>query len=337
MKENALANNVQANSIDKFYSVASPYKIEDQSYSNVSCYLYVFCAILFALWTFDLLWDRWNQIINPVSSNGFETELFHQLLYPAITLCNILPGQKIKPKKCRTISEKSLDCEFIESKHFYKSTNLKSTPHKKYNYCITYNYNPESAFSSNKKSLDDILFYSITLESDQQFESIINGAIVSLHSQGSKANISNGIIISSGSMMMLRLKKVVHEFLNMTSIETFQAQTSDLTTLNFESNWGMRNETLVVALSYEDLNVNIIRELPPFTFMSFLSETGGIIGLLLGSSLVNVLIGLIQWIWGIHKSELDFISIHKKNEASILEISGESNQQNDEMRICIGI
>lgn len=336
MKEHALANNAEANSIEKFYPVASTFKLEDQSYSNVSCYLYVFCAILFALWTFDLLWDRWNQIINPVSSNGFETELFHQLLYPAITLCNLVPGQKIKPKKCRTISEKSLDCEFIESKHFYKSTNLKSTPHRKYNYCITYNYNPESAFSSNKKSLDDILFYSVSLESDPQYESIINGAIVSLHSQGSKANISNGIIITSGSMMMLRLKKVVHEFLNMTSIEAFQAQTSDLTTINFETNWGPKNETLVVALSYEDLNVNIVRELPPFTFMSFLSETGGIIGLLLGSSLVNVLIGLIQWIWGIRKSELDFISIHKNNESTQLALN-ESNDQANGIKICIGI
>jgi len=44
------------------------------------------------------LWERWNQLISPVSSNGFDIENFHQLIYPAITICNLTPNVKITHK-----------------------------------------------------------------------------------------------------------------------------------------------------------------------------------------------------------------------------------------------
>jgi hypothetical protein len=44
------------------------------------------------------LWSRWDQLIEPVSSNGFTMKQFDQLIYPTIKICNFLPGIKLEHK-----------------------------------------------------------------------------------------------------------------------------------------------------------------------------------------------------------------------------------------------
>jgi len=44
------------------------------------------------------LWQRWNSIISPESNNGFDQQEFQQLIYPAITVCNLSPTIKITHK-----------------------------------------------------------------------------------------------------------------------------------------------------------------------------------------------------------------------------------------------
>jgi len=56
-----------------------------------SCIVYSFFLLLFIIWTLINLWSRWNQLIEPVSSNGFDLHNFQQLIYPSITICNIVP------------------------------------------------------------------------------------------------------------------------------------------------------------------------------------------------------------------------------------------------------
>ena len=53
---------------------------------------------------------------------------------------------------------------------------------------------------------------------------------------------------------------------------------------NFEKQWGPRNDTVVVAFTYQDLNVMVIRQLPPYTILSFLAETGGVFGFFVGKT-----------------------------------------------------
>ena len=60
-----------------------------------SCLTYTFFLLLFFIWTLINLWERWNQIIEPVSSNGFDIQNFQQLIYPAITVCNLVPNVKL--------------------------------------------------------------------------------------------------------------------------------------------------------------------------------------------------------------------------------------------------
>jgi hypothetical protein len=62
------------------------------------CLVYCIFVFLFIIWTMMNLWSRWNQIIDPVASNGFDIQNFQQLIYPAITVCNLVPNVKIDHK-----------------------------------------------------------------------------------------------------------------------------------------------------------------------------------------------------------------------------------------------
>lgn len=62
------------------------------------CIIYGVFLLLFMIWTLINLWERWNQIIEPVSSNGFDIQNFQQLIYPAITICNLVPNVKLQHK-----------------------------------------------------------------------------------------------------------------------------------------------------------------------------------------------------------------------------------------------
>lgn len=336
---NAVSNDISNkfyqnnNNVNKDFTTSDP---NDHSFVHTSCILYVVCIFLFLIWTLNVLWEHWNQIINPVSSTGFDMKQYEQLLYPAITICSIVPNTRIEPKKCSNI-ESSVNCEFIESRHYSKTNNLKKG--KKATYCLTYNSNIDSAFVSKKKGLEDILFISVNIK-DQEREisldsnsnanyngfsnstNLLNGVVVSLHSQNKKPNIHSdtSIIASPGKIVMLRLKKVLNEYLNMTSIESFEAQTTDIETNNFINTWGNKESTVVIALSYQNLSVMVVSELPPYKILSFLSETGGIIGLLLGSSCINLCISLVQWFWGVRMNEIKWFSIRNEINNEKLEI-----------------
>jgi hypothetical protein len=67
------------------------YHKRTQSFIFTACIVYSFFLILFLIWTFFNLWSRWNQLIEPVSNNGFDLRNFQQLIYPSITICNLVP------------------------------------------------------------------------------------------------------------------------------------------------------------------------------------------------------------------------------------------------------
>lgn len=275
--------------------------------------LYGFFGVLFLIWTLKLLWDRWNEIINPVSSNGFDIMNFHQLLYPAITICNIMPGIQIEHRKCKSFFY-DIECEYTPYSYTAHKSLLK---HDKKTYCLTYNSNLDSAFVATKLGVQDMLFIAVRLNiKEYPHDSFLSGVLISLHSQGLEPVIEKTILASPGKLFMIRLKKVVKEYLNMTSIESFDGQVSTLDNLNFEKTWGDPNDTVVIGLAYQDLNVMVIRELPPFTILSFLSETGGILGLLMGTAIVNLAFSCLQWAWGLSLNELKWSTVQNSQEAA---------------------
>jgi len=116
---------------------------------------------------------------------------------------------------------------------------------------------------------------------------------------------------------LIRLKKTINEYLNNTTIESFDGKISTIGDYNFQENWGNKNDTVVLAMTYQDLNVMIVKELPPYDVLTFLSETGGVLGLLLGTSLVNLIVFLIQWAWGLKFNETNWTNVQNRKEEEI--------------------
>lgn len=183
-------------------------------------------------------------------------------------------------------------------------------------HCLTYNNNLDNAFVATKLGVQDMLIVSLSINFDKYPPgSFLSGVYITLHSQERTAHLSSGLLASPGEIFLVRLKKSVNEYLNSTtSVESFDAKISTLGDQLFESKWGPKNDTIVLAFTYQDLDVMIVRELPPYNTLSFLSETGGVLGLLLGTSLVNLIIFLIQWCWGLGSNELNWASVQNKRE-----------------------
>lgn len=186
-----------------------------------------------------------------------------------------------------------------------------------YAYCLSYNYNIDDAFVATKLGMQDMLIISVNIGiKDYPQKSLTSGVHISLHSQGSRTEVDYGMMASPGELFLVRLKKTLNEYLNSTSAESFDGKISTLGTHNFEENFGVKNDTVALAFTYEDLNVMIVRELPPYDILTFLSETGGMLGLLLGTSLVNLIVFLLQWGWGLRLNECNWLSVQNKQENS---------------------
>lgn len=214
-----------------------------------------------------------------------------------------------------------------------KQTKLKK---KQITSCLTYNNNIEDAFVTSKLGIQDMLIISVKINiSDYPSNFFTSGVHISFHSQGSNSETGSGLIASTGQVTYIRLKKTINEYLNNTTIETFDGKISTIGDYNFEKNWGNKNDTVVLAISYQDLNVMIVRELPPYDILTFLSETGGVLGLLLGTSLVNLIVFLIQWAWGLKFNESNWVNVQNKldEDESEKDIYIQNDQDKDYLSI----
>ena len=291
-------------------------KINNQSshsYLFTSCIIYTIFIFLFLLWTLINLWTRWNEIIYPVPSNGFDLQNFKQLIYPSITICNISPGVPLTHSKCQNFQNK-IECDYKEEIFSFKKNKLRAKPNEQY-HCLTYNDNLETAFVATKTGIQDMLTISLHINIDKYPKnSTTNGVMVSLHSQKTPVGNDFNIIAAPGEVFLVRLKKTVKEYLNSTIIESFEGKMSSMGQYNFNSNWGKQDNTIVLSFTYQDLNVMIVKELSPYTLFNFFSETGGVLSLLLGSSILNLIIILLQWSWGVRFNDIQWLGIGIKKD-----------------------
>ena len=289
------------------------HKQTSHSYIYTSCVIYTVFIFLFLIWTLLNLWPRWNEIIYPVPSNAFELQNFQQLIYPNITVCNIYHNMPLTHNKCQKF-QNEISCEYKEEIFSFKKNKLRVKPNEEY-HCLTYNDNIETAFVATKTGIQDMLTISIRINIDKYPKnSTTNGVMVSLHSQKMKIGNDFNIIAAPGEVFLVRLKKNVKEYLNSTIIESFEGKVSSMGKYNFNSNWGNQDDTVVLSFTYQDLNVMIVKELSPYTLFNFFSETGGVLSLLLGSSILNLIIILLQWSWGVRLSDTQWMSIGNANE-----------------------
>lgn len=283
------------------------------SYLYTSCIIYTIFIFLFLIWTLINLWTRWNEIIYPVPSNAFDLQNFKQLIYPSITICNISPNIPLTHNKCQNF-QNEIQCEYKEDIFSFKKNKLRAKPNEKY-HCLTYNDNIETAFVATKTGIQDMLTISIKINIDRYPKnSTTNGVMVSLHSQKMQIGNDFNIIAAPGEVFLVRLKKNVKEYLNSTIIESFEGKLSSMGKYNFNANWGNQDDTVVLSFTYQDLSVMIVKELSPYTLFNFFSETGGVLSLLLGSSILNLIIILLQWSWGVRLNDTQWMSISNAKE-----------------------
>jgi len=279
------------------------------------CCVYLTFLLMFFVWTLVNLWSRWEQLIEPVSSSGFTIQQFDQLFYPAIKICNFLPGIKLEHKKCKNL-EDELNCDYTKEEETTEAKSIFDDESSKKRYCLTYNTKIDNAFVANKNALQDMFIISLSINiNDYPLTSFLSGVRISLHPQGKKHKVySSNIIVTPGKFSLIRLKKVTNEYLNGTIFENYEPKMSSLGNQNFEKHWGYKNDTVVIAFQYQDMNVMVIKELTPYNLMSFLSETGGMLGLLIGTSLVNLITLVLQWGWGLRFNEINWANVMNKNE-----------------------
>jgi hypothetical protein len=240
---------------------------------------------------------------------------FDQLIYPSIKICNFLPGIKLEHKKCKNLDDE-LNCEYLKEEEATEAKSIFDDENNKKHFCLIYNLNIDNAFVATKNALQDMFIISLSINiKEYPATAFLSGVRISLHPQGKKNKVySSYIIATPGEISLVRLKKVTNEHLNGTIIENYDPKVSTLGNQNFEKNWGPKNDTIVVAFQYQDLNVMVIKELTPYDVFSFLSETGGVLGLLIGTSFVNLVILVLQWGWGLRLNEFNWANVMNKNE-----------------------
>jgi hypothetical protein len=134
--------------------------------------------------------------------------------------------------------EDEVNCEKKEVKFDVSERSLLKISDWKDIYCLNYNYNIDNAFVSNKIAmqvkkinyLKDMFIISVSINSGEYPDNtLLKGVSVSLHSQGKKPNTHfSGILANTGEMFLIRMKKIVNEYLNNTSIESFDAKISTI-------------------------------------------------------------------------------------------------------------
>ena len=161
----------------------------------------------------------------------------------------------------------------------------------------------------------DLLIISVKINiKDYPKNSFLSGITMTLHTQGTSVEKQESIAISPGEVFLVRISKVVYEKMSSNNVDKYDTKVSTMGDLNFKENWGEKDNTVVVAFKFDDLNVMVVRELPPYNILTFLSETGGVLGLLIGTSLVNLIMFLFQWGWGLKANEQQWFAIQNVSE-----------------------
>ena len=131
-----------------------------------------------------------------------------------------------------------------------------------------------------------------------------SGVHVQLHPQCRHAvrhecpsQLTSSLLAAPGAARFYRISKVVHLHNNGSARVHFEAKDSDAGDHNFETTFGPRTDTVVMVLYYSSLSQLQIRELPHYSALNLAAEMGGIMGLLFGVGIVNVITWMLKAVY----------------------------------------
>eukprot|EP00753_Platysulcus_tardus_P003321 PLAT12388.1.p1 GENE.PLAT12388.1~~PLAT12388.1.p1 ORF type:complete len:309 (+),score=93.19 PLAT12388.1:20-946(+) len=248
--------------------------------------IWVLFTLIFAVWLSTLVVGRWNQLNQP-GSTSVQVRGTSKLNFPAITICNLATKVPLTHLWCGS---------------YDNGTSCSATYHSSMEHCLVYNNEHDgSPYSAAKTGLADTLMIVLRINvALYPPHSRFSGVHVNLHNQCVRnrgecpEELSSSLMAAPGTPRFYRMSRVVNEYLNGTKRVHFDARDSDAGDFDFEEKFGWRNDTIVLGFHYSTMSEMVIREMPPYSWMSLGSEVGGVMGLLFGIGIVNVISLLLK-------------------------------------------
>ena len=168
-------------------------------------------------------------------------------------------------------------------------------------HCLIFNNKPGDSYTTVKKGLADALVIVLKLNIAKYKEHAkFSGVHINLHPQCDRRKgecpdeLSSSLLAAPGIPHFYRMSKHRHIHLNGTVQEYYDAKDSSSGDFKFEDSFGDRKDTVVMTFYYGSMSMTVVKELPRYTWFSMMGEVGGIMGLLFGVGIINVLGALLK-------------------------------------------
>eukprot|EP00499_Haloplacidia_sp_CaronLabIsolate_P001781 CAMPEP_0196783022 /NCGR_PEP_ID=MMETSP1104-20130614/12297_1 /TAXON_ID=33652 /ORGANISM="Cafeteria sp., Strain Caron Lab Isolate" /LENGTH=312 /DNA_ID=CAMNT_0042153271 /DNA_START=31 /DNA_END=966 /DNA_ORIENTATION=- len=251
--------------------------------------LWSISLVLFTIWVATIVSERWDQMHSSVTSTAVRMRHVPSLQFPAITICNLAQDVPLRPVYCGAYNNAST----CKPQHDGELTN-----------CLVYNNDKSSIYAAERTGLADTLMIAVGVNINRYPpREPFSGVHINLHEPCDRAKdecpeeLTSALMSAPGTPVFFRMTKVVNEYLNGTTHVHFEARDSDVGDHNFETVFGKANDTVVLGFHYMSMSEMVIKELPRYTWLSLGAEVGGIVGLLYGIGIVNVISGIIKSIF----------------------------------------
>ena len=282
--------------------------------------LYLSGVFLFLWAVSDALGQRWTMLTSahPSTSTSLQVHDTHTLEFPAITICNLAPHVPLSLVSCNSFDHQT-ECpeHHVPKLKMKNKENHRHNVHKKnaeeekqqhiettrsLDHCIAFNNKIGNSYTTQKRGLADalVVVLKINVNKYDKKNARFTGVHINLHPQCLRAKgecpeeLSSSLLAAPGVPRFYRMSKHIHKFLNGTISEYYDAKESSAGDNNFHESFGDRKDTVVLTFYYASMSMTVVKELPHYTFFSFFGEIGGIMGLLFGVGIINVIGGLLK-------------------------------------------
>jgi len=185
----------------------------------------------------------------------------------------------------------------VEDREKARSSHLNTLRH-----CLVFNNDKLQQYSTRRKGLADALTVVLKINIDMYPKHAkYSGVHIDLHSQCDREigecpeELDSTLVAAPGSPHFYRMTKHHHHYLNGTIIEYYEAKDSASGDYEFTKHFGAKNDTVVLTFLYADMSLMEALEMPKYTWFSLMAEIGGLMGLLFGVGIVNILSMVSIW------------------------------------------
>eukprot|EP00164_Ancoracysta_twista_P001628 GFYU01002137.1.p1 GENE.GFYU01002137.1~~GFYU01002137.1.p1 ORF type:complete len:308 (-),score=82.33 GFYU01002137.1:483-1358(-) len=249
--------------------------------------IWFICVCCFFLWCGYILYENWDQIKHPTPGTGvsYEEPGPEGLAFPAVTVCNLGKGAPLSIFKC--VAPDGSDCH-LQAKNFTNNgrgcfTFNHCEANRK---CAPYGASPDQVGEDKDRAILNIVF---SIHSNRYPKDVdMSGVMVTLHDNEEKPALqAKGFFAPTGLSTLVRMRKVVEKPLAGKEVKNYEGTSSYAQQRNVQQ-YGKAEDIVTLSFTYRLLSIQVIAETPAYTWMTYMSEAGGLAGLLLGMGAYQV-------------------------------------------------